>query len=362
MHSSDESTPLLQRAPPLTTCNASREKHENPPGSDCHKKQLSGFLENATRVPVECGTCSENLRSTELVTSLSNAVERGTAPVIREFRNASAFISRDRGVEPRIVLTVFAMAVATMATMTTIAPTLMVYLNHRGFTSAMDVSFYVTTTAVSSSVPIVSNILIGMAATRFGPGRALAFGAVVAASGLLIVICSGHSRGLFLLGFAVYSIANSFRVIRVGIITEVVRPEERTMVMAGHALMTPLGALVGPILWILIQKHRGNIKLAGPLPNINRFTVDYLLAATILLGIGAVALVMLGHIDGVKSDAEKGQSGSSSTEADIELASSSPGESRNRLVTIHDSGGADHVVDLDVYKAHIFRYFCGKFG
>lgn len=56
-----------------------------------------------------------------------------------------------------------------------------------------------------------------------------------------------------------YSVSYALRVVRVGVICSVVPERERTNVLAKHALMTPLGAVFGPLVWIAAEMYRGSV-------------------------------------------------------------------------------------------------------
>lgn len=296
------------------------------------------------------------MQSPALLLRLTQAVEHGFSAVLHAirafFKTKAATRHLEEGSNYRVVLAVFIIAVLTMATMTSISPTLLLYMNHVGFTTPTDISLYVIASALSSAVPIVSNIILGMIASRFGPGRALSFGALVAAAGICTVIFSRNSAILFFLGYGLYASCNSLRVIRVSILTKVVPEHERTTVLATHALMTPIGALLGPLVWIGFQMYRGSVPLLGGAVHFNRFFLAYVVAFVTLVSIAGIATVMLNRIVVFGGSAGGTEAGAG---ADAGVAVSNGMEN----VTLHYANGDSQVINLEWYKRNVFRYFCG---
>lgn len=229
-----------------------------------------------------------------------------------------------------------------MLVMTSISPTLLLYMNHAGFTDQKHIAPYVTASAFSSAVPIFTNVLFGRIASASGPGNALVVAALFPALGLLIVVLSRNSLILFYIGYAMYASCNSLRTIRVSILTKVVPEHERTTVLATHALMTPIGALIGPLLWILISQYRSSFNIT--FLTFDRFSITYLIAVGTLLAIAAISVVLLGRIVAIDGTGD-------ATGADVEPDSLGD-------VVIHRLDGRDSTVNLDEYRNAVFRYFC----
>lgn len=324
-------------------------------------KHVKNHLTHATLPAGHGHPMHHHLQSPALLLRLEQAIEHGFTKVVHAikcfFKSKVATPTRDERMQSTytVVLSVFVIAVLTMLAMTAVGPTLLLYMNHAGYTNAENISAYVLASAISTAVPIASNIILGFVASRFGPGRSIAFGSAFSALGMLIVILSRESILFFFIGYAMYSCCNSLRVIRVSLLTKVVPENERTTVLATHALMTPIGALMGPLLWIAIQTYRGSVPLLGGAVHFNRFTIDYSFACTALLTIAIVAVTMLHHIVAVDGSSDGVASASAGSGADNSLeAGEGPHE-----VTLHYTSGQEEVVNLDRYKKNVFWYFCG---
>lgn len=248
-----------------------------------------------------------------------------------------------------VVRAVFFIAVLTMLAMTSISPSLLLFMNDSGFTSADNIKPYVTASAVNTAAPIVSNIFYTIVASRFGPGRALAFGSVMAAVGLMLVMIMRSSLLWFLIGYALYSTCNSFRVIRVSLLSKVVPPDELTTVLATHAVMTPIGALVGPLVWLMAQTYRGRMDITGWFA-FDRFSIAYCVTITALVAIVLVSLAFLRHI--IPYNAHEGET--------VDDSGADDGTSGDQYHTavLHFADGHDQTLDLHAYRNAVFRFFC----
>lgn len=248
-----------------------------------------------------------------------------------------------------IIAIVFLVAILTMMLMMAIGPTLLLFMNHSSFTTSDNISAYVAATAIASAVPIVSNVYLGSLATNHGPGVALCVAALTSAAGLLLVMCAAGNIAVFFIGWTMYSTSDSIRTIRVAILTQVVHPRRRTAVLANHALVTRIGALLGPLIWIGLQTYRSFIPLFAGV-QLNRFTLLYLLAMLVLVLIAMLSSMWLTgigakqHVDGAKSSIESARN-------------AFDGE----VVQLFLSNGQVQVVDLKTYQRRTFAYFCSKF-
>ena len=73
-------------------------------------------------------------------------------------------------------------------------------------------------------------------------------------------------------------------MLRISLISDLVDDDKRTTSMALHQLMTPVAYLIGPCIWIVIQKWQGEFALVNGLIIMDRFSVDYLLCACFVVG------------------------------------------------------------------------------
>lgn len=360
--SSTEATPLLRgddhpHAALFDELDAEYDKNHIHDQPSCpYHRALKRQLTHAT-LPAGCGhPVHHHLQSPALILRLQQSIDHGFGKVfqaVRSFYKTKRLEAVSLASDPNYhtVVAVFIIAILTMFSMTAFGPTLLLFMNHTGFTTPNDISAYVIATAIASAVPIVSNISLGFIASRVGPGHALSIGAALSAFGLLVIIFSKSSAVIFLIGYAMYSTANSLRIVRISILSKVVPEDERTTILATHSLMTPLGALMGPVVWIVAQTYRGNVPMLGGLLEINRFTLNYVVVCAILLSISITASLMLADIAPDRSAAPSmGRSGDAGQIDD----------EREQEVTIHYSNGGEDVVNLQRYRTRVFRYFCGK--
>jgi MFS family permease len=262
-----------------------------------------------------------------------------------------------------IVRTVYALAFCTMAIMTSISPTVLLYMRHARLISVDSVQFYVTCNVIASSAPVVFNAGLGFLASLVGPARALAVSSLAVALGLLGMAAFSGSKLLFGVSFGLYSMLQSLRTIRTLIIAEYVPQEFRTEVMSIHALMTPLGALIGPLVWLLIERYPAEHVLIGSL-RANKYSLDYGVATCILLIIASIAIVRLGGLPG-QQHAHNHSSDSSGEISELEPLNGSENGS-TVLTAQHESIDHIHVrltdgrefdVNPDRYRRRIFIYF-----
>eukprot|EP00177_Eucheuma_denticulatum_P001658 GFKZ01002985.1.p1 GENE.GFKZ01002985.1~~GFKZ01002985.1.p1 ORF type:complete len:589 (-),score=63.27 GFKZ01002985.1:540-2210(-) len=355
---SAERTPLLQDDhhphtalfSKLDSCHDHNYIHDAPPCS-AHR----AVKRHLTQATLPCGhghPVHHHLQSPALLLRLQQSLDHGFRSVfhaIRSFFKAKRVEALHLSTDPtyRIVTPVLVIAILTMLSMTAISPSVLLFMNHSGFTTAHSISPYVFASALSSAVPILSNILLGSLASRFGPGHALSLAAAISALGLLIVILSHRSLVVFLLGYALYAICNSLRIIRVAVLSKVVPVHERTTVLATHALMTPIGACAGPLVWILAQTYRPSFPVLGGLVEINRFTIDYAVVLALLFAIVTISNLALADV--APDDRARRGDGGGGQGADGVL----------RQVTIQYESGVEEVVNLQRYRTRVFQYFCG---
>lgn len=387
MGSSHESSPLLAHRNPctsddthdlhaavFTSLDASHHHdhvHDHAPSPDI--RRVKAHLISATSPPGHGHPLHHHLQSPALLLRLRQSFDHGFHEVWAAVRHgvksipkhlptsSSSTISISSAPSsPRTAMrAVFVLAVLTMLAMTSVSPTLLLFMNVSGYTTPVHITPYVTASALSTASPVVSNLLITALASHIGPGRALMFGALVATIGLVVMALARGSLFIFLAAYAVYASSNSLRVVRVALLSKVVSPETRTSVLATHALMTPIGALIGPLIWIVCQTYRGQLTLFGWFI-IDRFSMAYFIAALAFLIIAIVAALFLTRFVtfGHEHDAEQIQSAGSSQQ---QIPSGSDSHSGHLHPTVlHYSDGHDQAIDLQLYRNHVFQYFCRK--
>lgn len=211
------------------------------------------------------------------------------APAAAERRSGIAALPAE---SQRAVYVVYAMAFLSMALMTTVTPTLLLYMRHVGFAARGDLQFYVAVSVIGTSVPVVMHVLLSKLADIYGAPRSLSFACLAVALGLLGMAVFDDSRHLFAAAYLSFSVAQSLRPVRTIILSDISTDESRTEIMSLHALMTPLGAMVGPLVWLAVQKYQDDWLLLGTL-RVNKYTLDYFVAGFFALCIGAVAALLL---------------------------------------------------------------------
>eukprot|EP00178_Gracilaria_changii_P013555 TRINITY_DN38285_c0_g1_i1.p1 TRINITY_DN38285_c0_g1~~TRINITY_DN38285_c0_g1_i1.p1 ORF type:complete len:493 (+),score=63.94 TRINITY_DN38285_c0_g1_i1:94-1479(+) len=190
--------------------------------------------------------------------------------------------SNDRPAFSMPVVVVLLMAICTMLVISCVDWTLLLFLNHG--TSLLNThDVYFTATAFALLAPVCANSILGILSVRFGSGVTLCFCYLVVAFGMLIMTLFRNSLILFYVAYESYALCTTLRIVRLSIIAQVVPARTRTTVMAIHQLMAPIGAVLGPALWLLIQKWRGSFTLAGWMV-VDRFFVNYALAIGTMVG------------------------------------------------------------------------------
>lgn len=254
----------------------------------------------------------------------------------------------------RVVRGVFFVAVLTMMAQTSVSPSLLLFMNDAGYTTPSHITPYVIAAALSTAVPVLSNIALTELASRIGPGRALAIGGAISAFGLLLVVLTRGSLHLFLLGYALYASSNSFRVVRLSLLSKVVAPAKRTTALATHALMTPLGALLGPLIWIAAQMYRSKIHLLGGLLVFDRFSINYVFGAAYFTAISIIAAVRLRNVVAYSD----GEDDSDETSSQENSGADHRGQHHLHDAVIRFSDGHEVTINLQRYRNTVFCFFC----
>lgn len=184
-------------------------------------------------------------------------------------------------------------------------PTQLLYLQSIGLASDTDVSFFILLTALAYTSPIVGTFLLSWLSTRIGAPRALVVSALTVAVGMLTVIVA-RTRPAFIFGFLAYGLTSSNRTLRQIFVTENVPRSCRTQAMSIHAFMSPLGALFGPLIWLLCTRYRGEFNLPFGIV-FNKFTLTYFILVG--LNMAMVGLATFLHLGKRNLDLHRNSSG-----------------------------------------------------
>lgn len=213
-----------------------------------------------------------------------------------------SLIAMARSVDPFQALLLIAST--TLCIVFLVDGTLLLYLNQLQYTTPTNPSFYVISTAIGLLLRAPVNLLLGQLGSRYGSGRTLSVTFLIIFIGLLSLTFAHVSRSIFLTGYLLYSLISAGRVLRISLISDLVDDDQRTTSMALHQLMTPLANLLGPFIWIIIQKWQGEFVLGKGLVIMNRFAVNYLLCACLVVGMYFVCNRFLVMNDGANREEE----------------------------------------------------------
>jgi len=246
----------------------------------------------------------------------------------------------------RIVYSVFMLGFLANMLQVSCRPMQFLYLQYIGFATRNDIGFYVWTEVIRSGVPVFGHLLIGAVAARIGVRYTLTALSSIGFFGLLLIIqaSSLRIRAPFIIGYTSLIIARSVRVVRTIILTERVPASMRTTVMAIHDMWGPVGAIFGPLLWILSQNIRTDIPVFG-LFRINRFTTSYFLSAITVFAMGAISWNRFNNYSRTQS-----ATGSPAIDTDVDVTG--PDQVHVRM-----SDGRQIVVNTRRYQVVLFIYF-----
>lgn len=172
---------------------------------------------------------------------------------------------------------------------------ILLYLNHVSFTTSIDTTLYVHASAFLILVPIPCNLIIAKLTCYHSPVSILSH-AYLAVSVALIAIAFNRSRTVFYPTFIVYASLYSFRIVRLSVLSQLAPPSIRTSILTTHQLMSPVGVMLGPLLWLILQRWRSSFYLFPKTSTctIDRFTVVFLTCA-ILCSLMSVMYRELAH-------------------------------------------------------------------
>ena len=169
----------------------------------------------------------------------------------------SSFLSSKR----LVVTIVMMLAILTMIVIALMEWVLLLFLNHIGFTTFSSSDFYIKAASLKLLVPLLYNILFSKLSNHIGPFLTLGYGYLMTAIGLFTIVIFRSSRIAFLFGFTAYSTCMTMRIIRINFLALLISREHRTSVLAIHQLMTPIGAILGSLIWYIAQLWNGEVQL-----------------------------------------------------------------------------------------------------
>lgn len=175
------------------------------------------------------------------------------------------------------IFAIFTIAISTLISVFLVNGQMLLYLNHLHITSRTDASFYVQLAATQALFRIPSSLILGWCSAYYGPTRILISLLFVAAFGVIVIMISRPSPIFLFIGFVLFCESYTSRQFRVSILADLVSPENRTPVFVLHAAMRHIAYMLGPALWILIQKWQGSLDVSGY--TVDRFTMSHLTAA-----------------------------------------------------------------------------------
>lgn len=109
--------------------------------------------------------------------------------------------------------------------------------------------------------------------------------------------------------------------------------------------MTPVGALMGPLLWLACEQYRSDIPLFGRL-RFNMYTLNYFVAASISV---IMALVSAFALPATCNTADGNDDSSSSTNT---------GVGNGQVLHLQLSDGSTYDVNAKSYQRSVFLFFC----
>lgn len=202
------------------------------------------------------------------------------------------------------VIVILFMAICTMHVISCVDWTLLLFLN-QGTSLGETHNLYFNATAFALLVPVCANPILGNLSARFGSGTTLCFSYLVAALGIFMMALFRQNTIIFYVAYEVYALCTTLRIVRLSIIAQIVPSHTRTTVMAVHQLMAPIGAMLGPMLWVLIQKWRGHVTVAGWMI-IDRFFLNYFLSIGALVSLFFVGMAKLRSLPDAAPEATDG--------------------------------------------------------
>lgn len=249
-----------------------------------------------------------------------------------------------------MVYAVYIIAVLILFIAGTTEPMLLLYQQYVGFITPENIEFYVRTSVIDSATEVVGRAVMGVFAGLVGPPRAIAVWTVLIAMGLFgLAVSPPHKLG-YLFSFTLFSLSRCTRDARTLMLTDNVPVHHRTAVMSFHALMTPIGLLFGPILWLVCDRFNADINLVGAF-RLNKYTLNYLNASLLALITSFVASSFLraptDRADVIHERDSNNQNHRSSPST----------RHRNQVINVVLSNGARYEVSVWRFQMRFFLFF-----
>lgn len=265
------------------------------------------------------------------------------------FEFSSAFHELDSNTS-RGVRVIFILAFLTNVLYISAKPIQLLYLQYNEFATASDISFFVWVQIIDSGVPFFGHSLLGALSARIGVRRTLCILSFCAMTGLLLIaqVSSSRSRVVYMGGYTIFCVGQSIRVVRTIFITENVPPAQRTSIIAMHDIAGPLGAILGPALWILCENYAADIPVFG-LFRLNRYTLTYTTGIIIAVAIGTISWLGLKEIMSGANDEDGGVKINSSSNNNHEVGPD--------VVPVELNDGRVILVNTARYSRGVFIFF-----
>lgn len=294
------------------------------------------------------------------VSVYGNTVEEGEdvvddKPPVAESKDSKLEVPLTRETR-NMIYAVYTIAVLMLFIVGTTRPMKLLYQQKVGFVTENNVQFYVKTTVIFSAIDAIGRAVIGTFASIVGPPRALATWGVLIAIGLLGLISTPPSKLGFLCAWTLFSLYGTTRVARILMITKNVPVRYQTAVMSFHSLMSPIGTLLGPLLWIACDSVQTDINLIGGI-RFNKFTLNYFNACLLALGVAFVASVFL-RVPSDRTDSTTNLNYSSNTTNSATGSTQSNSHNRHdQILNVVLSDGRRYEVSVWKYKIRVWSYF-----
>lgn len=193
----------------------------------------------------------------------------------------------------RDVFPVFFTTFGNMLASRLVEQTLLLFMIQAKLIEDQTASFYVITKAMYLLVPIVAAVLLGDMAVRIGTGPAFAVCHVIIAVGIFTMAVSRGNHITFFIGYTLFAFFAALRVLRFTLVGQMVPPRHRTFTLAALQATVPVAMTMGPMLWLLFQSWRGEVKIFPPYLVADRFLLTQSTAFVITIALALMAYFVL---------------------------------------------------------------------
>lgn len=172
----------------------------------------------------------------------------------------------------------------------TFKPTQLLFLKSIGLSTETDVAFFVLVTALSETTPIFASAFLGIVASRIGSARTLCIACLIVCASILSLIIS-RSRVAVAAAFVAYGFCISGNTLRQIFITENIPAQCRTEALSMYTFVSSIGALLGPLVWLLCNRFTADIALIHGVV-LNKFTLAFSIVAGIICVMAVLSIVL----------------------------------------------------------------------